>query len=287
MGQYGWSGAETALGKTASSDIRRIIAAQYVNSDNNPIIGGGDVSGRADMAYGYAAGVGVMSVGDGAVMLTWPSGVTALVGPSPVARTDVVYCDQHGAIRVAAQGSVNESQVIVLRRMRTPAGMTATTQAVPIGDRNFALPYGAQLGWLAMHIEPYWQGQPVNGNHIDWVTLNFEVPTDRKCQIRMHQCIYGEHTAAAPSTDFTNFAVGSFEYEAHLDGVMFRKWEIGYSRIWEARMHNVDFDVNEGPHTLKVRRRWAWGQAKPLHFGDPANIWQPGSCGIHDEGVGE
>lgn len=237
------------------------------------------------MAYAYTAGVGVMSVGDGAVMLTWPAGQTALVGPSPIPRTDIVYCGNDGAIRVAAQGSVNENQVIVLRRMRTPAGMTATSQAVPLGDRIFAMPYGAQLGWLAMYIEPYWQGQPVNKNHIDWVTLDFEVPTDRACQIRMHQCIYGEHNPAAPSTNFAEYAVGSMEYEAYLDNVLFRKWEIGYSRIWEAREHPVDFDATEGRHTLKVRRRHAWGSATPLHFGSPENIWQPGSCGIHDEGI--
>lgn len=237
------------------------------------------------MAYAYSAGVGVLAVPDGAVQISWPASTTAVVTTPSTPRTDVIYVDGQGLVRVAPEGQVNESAVIVIRKMRMPAGATATGQASPVGDRIFAMPYGANLGWLAMYIEPYYQAQPVNKNDHDWVELRFAVPTDRACQLRMHQCIYGTHDPGAAYTDFAGHSVGSMEYTMYVDNVIYRRWEIGYSRIWEAREHPIDFDVNEGAHTVRIRRRWAWGDPEPLHFGDPANIWQPGSAGIHDEGV--
>lgn len=239
------------------------------------------------MAYAYSAGVGILSVADGAVMISWPSATTAVVTTPSVARTDLIYVGADGLVRVGAEGTVNEAQAIVIRRMRMPAGATATGQAVPVGDRIFAMPYGANLGWLAMYIEPYYQGQPVNKADHDWVTLQFAVPTDRACQLRMHQCIYGNHNISTPYTDFGGHSVGSMEYTMFVDNVMIRRWEIGYDRRWEAREHPIDFNVNEGAHTVRIRRRWVWGDPEPMHFGDPSNIWQPGSAGIHDEGARE
>lgn len=289
MGQYGWAGNETALGKTSSADIRRIIAAQYVNTHRNPIIGGGEVSGRADMSYGYAAGVGLRAVADGAVILTWLAGVTALVTASPAARTDVIYCDADGAVRVAEQGTINESTVTVLRRMRTPAGMTATSQATPVGDRDFALPYGASLAWLNRLIDPLTHGTRIQTSRHVWRQLPFAVPTDRVCRFEMQQCILGEHNNSAPSTDFTQFGAASMMYWAYLDDVLIQYWELGYNRIAEVRPHHFIFEAAEGAHTFRIERAKQWGTADPLAFGEMGGGggWQPASVGIRDEGIAE
>lgn len=287
MGQLGFSGAETALGKTTPPDLRRIIAAQFVNSDKNPVLAGGEVTGRADRIYSYAAGVGILKTADGAVFLTWPAGVTAQVTQPTTARVDVIYVDNQGAVRVATEGAVNEAQVIVIDKMAAPAGMTATNQATRRVNRNYALPYGATLGWLSMFTETHSQGEAVNKNRIVWTTQRFQVPTDRLLQLRMHQTIYGSHTASAPSTDFAQYGVGSMKYWLYVDNVLMREFELGYSRIWEVRMHNVDFEVNAGEHTVRLERQHVWGTANPIYFGSANNIWQPSSVGIHDEGVSE
>lgn len=284
MGQFGLD-KSAAAGGTKPQHLQQIFAAQWHNSDSNPVIAGGEVSGRGDLRYNYAAGVGLVRTAHGVVYVTWDAGTTALLDQPSVTRTDVVYVDVTGGVFVGVEGAVNEANVCVIDRMVLPGGATATSAAVRARSRNFAMPFGAQLGWLAMFVDPRPQGEAVPRARQTWAQLDFWVPTDRACQIRMHQCVYGQHNAGAPSTDYTNAGIGAMKYWAYLDGQLYRSWEIGYSRIWEARIHNVDFDVTEGAHTLRVERQHVWGNAIPLNFGSAENVWQPASIGIHDEGV--
>lgn len=286
MGQLGAVGSVADGSATQPADHQQIIAAQYVNSHLGPIVKGGDVTGRGDLRYAVSPGVGLCPTTYGAVFVNWGAVNTALVTTPSAPRTDVIYADQKGNIHVATEGSV-PTGVCIIDKRRISAGATTTTNAASVWNKRYALPYGAQLGWLAMHVENYAQGEPVQVSRVIWTQKDFFVPTDRHVQLRMHQCIYGEHNASAPSTDFSQFGMGSMKYFLYLDGNLYREWEIGYSRVWEVKMHNVDMTVNAGTHTIRLERQKVWGVADPFYFGSPNNIWQPGSVGIHDEGVAE
>lgn len=286
MGQVGYAGNETPLGKTSSADFRRFLAALWVNTDTNPVLYGGEVSGRPDRAYAYSAGVGAIKVGDGSVVLTWAAGQTSLVAQPTTPRTDVVYVGADGAVRVGTEGVVNESNVVVLRRMAAPAGMTATTQATRKGGRNFALPYGASLGWLGSWLHIY-QGQVSQSQ--TWSTLTsipFSVPTDRIVDIEVHQSIFGEIDYGWPETDARKLGVGAMHYRAFVDNVHIRSFEIQFTRYRAVSNHTIHFhQVAEGNHILRVERRWTGVGAYPWYFGGGADLEEGNFIGIKDQGV--
>ena len=289
MGQVGYSGNETSLGKTSPEDFRRFLDALYTNAGSNPVIKGGRVSGRADRSYAYAAGVGVLQVGAGAVVLTWGSGTTSLVTQPSVARTDVIYVDSEGAVRVAAEGAVNESSVIVIDKMVLPAGATATSQATRKVNRNFALPYGTSMGWLGqpwIHIF----GGPVSKS-TSWSTLtsvNFSTSTDRIVDIVIHQSIHGLVDYGLADSDARKLAVGAMAYRVFLDNVHLRSFEIAFNRFRAVSNHTIHYvHVSEGAHTVRVERRWTGVGADPIYFGGGPDLEEGNFVGVKDVAVAE
>lgn len=286
MGQVGWSGTETPLGKTSTADFRRFLGALWVNTDRNPLLRGGDVSGRPDLRYAYADGVGAVRVGDGSVVLNWAPNNTALVTTPSVARTDVIYCDKNGAVRVGSEGTFNEAEVIVLRRMRAPAGMTATSQATPVGTRTFALPYGASVGWLGAWIHIYAGDVSKNTEFSTLVTIPFWVPTNRIVDIQMHQSIHGRVDYGLPDSDARKEATGAMAYRVSLDGTKLRQLEMPYSRWRAVTNHSIHMvSVAEGEHLLRVERRWTGIGADPIYFGGGADLEEGNFVGVQDMGV--
>lgn len=286
MGQVGYSGSETTLGKTSSADLRRLLGALWVNTDRNPLLTGGDVTGRAAMSYAYTAGVGAAKVGDGAVVLTWGPGNTSPVTVPSTARTDVIYCGLDGAVRVGTEGSVNESEVIVLRKMRAPGGMSATTQATPAGSRRFALPYGASVGWLGAWMHVYSGDVSKSETFSTLTSIPFWVPTNRLVDIQLHQSIHGRVDYGLPDTDARKLATGAMAYRVSLDGSRLRQLEMRYDRYRAVSNHSIHMvPVTEGNHTLLVERRWTGVGVDPIYFGGGPDLEEGNFVGVLDAGV--
>lgn len=277
-------GFHGAAGGTAQA-LQHIISRRWINAAVGPIIGGGDVTGRGDLKYGFSEGAGVVPTAYGALEVEWAAGQTSLVTTPSVARTDTIYVDALGQVNVA-QGVAPPPNTCVLDKMRLTAGATTTTGATRQWNKVYALPYGSQLGWLSMWIETYQQGQAAIQQKIIWGgDRTFYVPTDRNVSLHMTQCIYGSGTANG------GMAFGTFRYGLHLDGVLIRVFEMGFDRRQAVGQMIINLDnIPKGQHTIKLDREYVWPGPPgvvPFHFGSANNIWQPGSIGIHDEGVHE
>lgn len=230
---------------------------------------GGKVSGRSDMSYAYEAGVGVMQVGDGAVVITWPAGNTALVATPSTARTDVIYASADGGVRVGTEGVVNEATAIVLDRMAAPAGMTATTQATRVRSRNFAVPYGASLGYIMGYQE--WRNGPVPQAETMF-TGGFWVPTDSWIDLHVNQAIYTEVTGGQ----------GWVHYRVEMDGEHFADFELAYLRgLVHSEKLLRRIPVNEGSHTVKVSRLWWTGDQPRFFYGGVERLDGGGVSAAH------
>lgn len=283
MGQVG-DIRKSSAGPTMPADMQQWIASQYTNSETNPIIRGGEVTGRADLAYQVAAGVGLVKTPAGSMVITWDGGQTKLITQPSTTRTDVIFVDGTGQVDVQPEGAFDESKVIILDKKSLPAGATATTRATGSHNLNYALAYGAQLGWLDMYIEPRPEGNTARKDRFDWCHLRFTAPTDRDIQVRIHQCLYGAHAVGTPATDWSQYGLGSMQYWLYVDDVLERQFEISYNRTTEAKLQFIDFEALRGDHRVRIERKHQFG-ADPIHFGSPNNLWQPGSAGIWDCGV--
>lgn len=252
MGQWGFDKTAPA-GGTTPEDVQRIFAAEWYNADQSPVIAGGTVTGRADLRYNYAAGVGLVRTALGNVKVTWPAGTTALVTQPAVTRVDIVYVDSAGLVRVGTQGVVDESNVCVMDRMALPAGATMTNGASRAHTRNFAIPYGASLGYIMGYQE--WRTGPVPQAETMF-TGGFWVPTDS--WIDMH-VIQGIHTDI-------HAGYGIVHYRVELNGEHLEDFELPYSSgmvSTEKLMRRIP--VVEGDHTVKVSRLW-WNGDQPYFF---------------------
>lgn len=257
------------LGGTTPEALQQWIAAQYINSPSNPIVSGGVVTGRGDLAYAVSAGVGVMKTGAGAYLLTWPAGVSKLVSTPSTTRTDCVVIDRTGQIDVLVESSFDESKYIVLDRRILGAGRTATSQSTSDKRRNYALPYGTNLGWFGTYIERREGGVPSPEIMRD---ISFWVPTDRRVDIHVQQAIFGS-------------GGGFCRYEILLDQALLTVFEMDFTGGYVVRSYSHwDVPVSVGDHTLRVRRVSTVGS--PLFFGkNPGEA--PGFVGIRDAGVAQ
>lgn len=233
------------------------------------MLSGGAVAGRSDMSYAYDAGVGVMQIGDGAVVITWPAGNTALVTTPSTARTDLIYASADGGIRVGAEGVVNESTVIVMDRMSAPAGMTATTQATRVRARNFAIPYGASLGYIMGYQEQR------SGNVPQAETMfsgGLWVPTDSWIDLHINQSIFTEVEGGA----------GWVHYRVEMDGLHFADFELAYLRgLVHSEKLLRRIPVDEGTHTVKVSRLWWTGDQPQFFYGGAEKLDGGGVSAAH------
>lgn len=286
MGQLGYSGAETALGKTTPATLRATIEAEFHNAASNPVIKGGKVTGRTDRSYAYEKGVGVLKTADGAVKLTWNAGVTALVAQPSVSRTDVIYVDADGAVKVGTEGAVNESTVIVIDRMVAPAGMTQTNQATRKYKRNYALPYGATLGWLGTwaHIG---SGEVPKAN-TTICDFGIWVPTDRWVDIYVQQSIHGTVDYGLPDSDSRKLAWGAMAYKVFVDNVLLQAFEIEYTRFRSSHSHVIwAVNTDQGEHRIRVERAFTNVGADPIFYGGGVDKEAGNFVGVADRGVAE
>lgn len=279
MGQYGLDRRSDGTGGTQPEDVQQIIAAQFVNADQSPMVGGGVVTGRADLRYAYSAGVGVMSLGQGrAIHVTWDAGTTAPVDTPAVDRVDVVWANEFGVF-ASPEGQVPGTATILDKR-RLPGGATATSGAASVWDRRFALPYGASLGWLFLRRDSAARYAKIPKARHTWVSGRFFVPTDRHVSVKIDQALFcGPPGVWPPNPE----QAGAMLYHVSVDGAPVHTAEVGADQIWDMRTRFVGpVPVKSGVHTLTVEREQTWGQQME-NFGGGDRL--PGFVGVFDEGV--
>ena len=294
MGQYGLNKLAVVngvpLGGTTPEVLQQVLAAQYTNTASNPIVAGGYVTGNGGLTYNVSAGAGLMKTGSGAMYLTWGAGQTKLIQTPSTTRTDVVYIDRAGQIDVQVEGALNENDAIVLDRRILPAGATATSKSTSDRRRNYAIPYGGNLGWFGAYVEIRSGIVPRPERMVE---LSFWVPTDRRVDFYIEHAIFGRTRPNDTGPEYWTeddarwLGVGACRYQVFLDNVLIRTHELGYDRTYGGRGFNIwAVDVLQGEHKLRVERVSTWGR-EPIFFGGGSEKLSPGFVGIRDAGVAQ
>lgn len=262
MPQYGLEKDSKGV-YTSPETLQRVIDALYVNADKYPMLKGGVVTGRGDMALNVSAGVGICKTADGAHYVVWDDVQTNLIqGHSTVASYEV-YADKDGAVYVCKQGS-RPSNTCLIDRGMLPSNVTTTATWSSQLNRHYAMPYGAGYGTLAN----IWNN--LNGavaNNYDW-QMTFQLETDRRIRFEMVQQIWSNVYDTTPNTQDTNPYFGSMGYTVQLDNNLPYFFELEFNRIRQARYHTIDFEnVAAGTHTLYIFQKRQWdNNCTPYHF---------------------
>ena len=264
MAQYGLA-ADSQGVKTAPETVQQVNGAQWTNSDDCPVVDGGVVSGRADLAYSYTAGVGLIKTSAGAYYVTWEAGTTGLVtAPTSGTATDWIYVDADGVVRVK-RGS-KPSGVCILDARTVPAGATATTATTSTYDRVWAISRGQGPQKLAEYIDTASNGQAAAEGPFDWATLAFVLPYDYDLRVQIDSNLAVRGAATLDNNVYTN-PIGSSLYTLYLDGVQMDTREMAYSRIYELKQTTIYLPgVTAGRHTIKVVRQHLWGATGEHHL---------------------
>jgi len=261
MGQYG-APADSGGARTTPATVQKIIAAQYTNSPDSPVIGGGAVSGLATMAYHVAAGVGLVATADGAVFVAWDNLDTGFTtAPASGTATDVIFADADGQVNVARQTDA-PAGVCVLDKRTVPSGTTATTATTSVWGRKFALPYGASLGLLGENVNE--MDGTGSGTPWQWYTeqpVTFYLPTDRLVKLEFSGCISAAQSGGVADRGgwFINFRIDGVDLPGS-------GCEFSLDNVWQGKRWEFTTELSEGTHTAHVRSCNTYGVAPVFHY---------------------
>lgn len=243
MGQYG-AATDARGGKTTPETIQKIIAAQYTNSSDNPLIGGGVITGLGTLAFQVAAGVAIHATAAGAVQVAWDATQTALITPpASGTATWVVYVDVSGNVLVGAAPIT--APYVTLGQFSVPAGTTATSSLTNTWNTNYALPYGASLHTLFDGTD---KSNAAAGGTVNAVTGSFYVPTDRRVCIELTTSLMAVQAGTGNAV-----ATGSAYQKITLDGVLIRSMERQLTGIAESTEQYREYvTVQKGTHTVML-----------------------------------
>lgn len=243
MGQYG-AAVDASGAKTTPETVQKIIAAQYTNSADNPVIGGGVITGLGTLAFQVSAGVAVCTTAAGAVMVAWDATQTALITPPSSGTTYwVVYVDVNGNVLVNTLPVV--APYVTLGKFSVPAGTTATSSLTNTWNTNYALPYGASLHTLFDGTD---KSNNAMGGTINVVTGSFYVPTDRRVCIELTTSLM-----AVQAHTGNPVATGSAYQKIILDGVLIRSMERQLTGNAESTEQYREYvNVQKGTHTVML-----------------------------------
>ena len=258
---------------TTPTDMQRIIGAQYMNSGLLPN-GGLEVTGTSSMSYAVTAGAVFMwtSFASKLGMLVPVEATTVQTNPAPStgSRTDTIYVDGDGAVRVAI-GSSNIPSGVAIARFTVPAGITATKSATQSIDRNFAIPAGASLGRLAQWRDP--GGGVVGSAETTRFTGRFHLPSDRVIRADMTTTI-----KSSGSTSGT--AQFSLSFVGPGGAGSTRRMLAAHTPNWNTNAATWSFVATEGDYTVTVKTKNYSGGS--FIFGNSSelltemNLWDAG-----------
>lgn len=261
-GQYGLA-ADSHGVRTAPETLQQVIAAEYGNAADCPVVLGGQVTGRADMRYEYTAGVGLIKTAAGAYFVTWDAGQTGIVDSvTSGTATDTLYVDRDGLVNVTREQA--PANVCVLDRRSVPAGATATSDTSSIHTRKWALSRGQGEVKLAEHVDPSTSGEAHSPRFL-WATLAFSIAYAYDLRVVIDQALTTRGSAGlAPGNNALE--AGSCRYTVELDGAEIDSREIMYTRVWELKQTTIYVpNVRAGSHMLRIYRQHQWGSEAEHH----------------------
>lgn len=253
----GWGVDPTLSGSTVTSgttsqDVRKVWGALYAPG----IISGCTVKTNANMTYTVNGGVVAVKTATGEVVMC-PVNTTTIptaVAPASGTRTDIIW------VRQRTPTNDNNSEVVVevgttlparaqeIRRYNVPAGITATTSAVPTGGITFSIPYGANLGTLH-HYRNTHNGAVANNYLREGVGTIF-LPTDRLLRFRYIGC----HSAQG-AVRFDDSKYCEMRVVPSLDGNDFELWTTGgLHQAWQTVYFETTIPTTAGTHTVSYIR---------------------------------
>lgn len=277
---YPWPKAPREDGSgTTPTDLQRIIGSQYVSSGLLPN-GGGRTSGTSSMAYDVEPGAGFMWTSYAARlgMLVPFEATTVQTDPAPAtgSRTDTIYVDGEGAVRVAI-GSRSIPSGVAIARWTVPAGITATTAASESIDRNFAIPAGASLGLLHRFHDPAADGTIGNVSPMTLGRGRFNLPSDRIVRLDLVHCM-----GSTMEDDATASVIRWRIYiDDYLQGAFVSRSEFGWP---QTQFLSFSKTLSEGPHTIHYVQDLQGG-ARFVHRNDTSNGYLGNRFEIWDAGV--
>lgn len=254
---------------TTSTDLQRIVGAQYMNSGILPN-GGLTVSGTSEMAYKVEKGAAFMwtSHASRLGMLVPVDATTVQTEPAPATgtRTDTIYVDGRGGVHVTQSSSIPEG--VAIAKFTVPAGITATTSAQLSIDRKFAIATGASLGQLATWEAP--SGLELTGDYKTQFSSQFTVPSDRLVRVDLTL------TTRSPSGEgraYMGISLDGDDYQRALYCHTTTNWET-YSATWS---HTLP----EGTHKITVWTGKDAGETARTAAGNTTtqmNLWDAGAA---------
>ena len=231
---------------TTPQGIQRVIGSMYQNSG---ILPGNrtkyKVEGTTSWAYrvpsltafmwtSYASRLGVLvPIDEETIPISAPVGGAT--------RTDTIYCDLDGVVKVA-EGATAAPEGVEIDRVVIPAGATNTQGITSNWDTRYAIPAGASLGMLAKYEFPNNTRPPTPGgsDHVVY-TKRFTVPTDRLVRIEMGVTLESVSSAGGRG------AIG-----IEIDGTYRKALHASYDGRNETNAGVWTTEVSEGAHTFTV-----------------------------------
>ena len=246
MGQYG-AAADSGGLRTKPETVQQITASLYSNYSDSPVLGGYEITGRADLSFNVSAGSAVHSQGTGrATYVCSDAAQTALITP-PVSGTQtwIVYVDSDGQVNV---GTNPEAPFVTLGQYDVPAGCTATSSLTNTWNTNYALPYGATL-------PPLFDGTDRSnwaaGGDFIVVSGAFYVPTDRRICLEITTSLMAVQAGTGNAV-----SQGSAYQRIVLDGSRIREMERQISGVAESTEQYREYaTVSKGTHTVSLGLR--------------------------------
>jgi len=233
---------------TTPTDLQRVIGSMYMNSGLLPN-GGGRSTGTSGMAYKVDAGAAFMWTSSSAKLgMLVPFEATTVqtdAAPATGTRTDTIYVDGNGGVRIAI-GSTSIPSGVKIAEWKVPAGITATTSAQESVNRNFAIPAGATLGRLAQWKDP--GGGRVGASQITRHTEQFALPSDRLIRVDLLTTIKS-FTATAGTAEFEV----SFTHESGPGST--RRMLAAHTPQWNTNSAIWSFVAREGLWTVTVKTK--------------------------------
>lgn len=278
MAQWG-AAADTGGLRTTPETVQSVIGALYSNIADSPIISGGVVTGRADLAFDVSATVAAHKTPAGAVYVASDAVTTALITPpASGTQTWIVYMDADGQVNV---GTSPVAPYVTIGQYNVPASCKATSSLTNTWNTNYALPFGASLNQLVGWQENAVPGQVAADSFV--ATLQFYVPTDRRIITRVVQ-----ELKMADPPDNSTVVCGAVGWTLTLDGGADQiHFELPVDRTRCLRSYDVPWTVNKGTHSIAISRHTSWLSTGNVvyHFGGDADGFQHGYYEVRDDGI--
>lgn len=239
-GSGNWQGM-TPLG------MQRAIGSSYMNEGIVPGPIPFAVTGTTGWAYEITACtvVAYISTSERRAVLIPIEEASLPVSAAPAGsdRTDTIYVDLEGVVRVA-EGTSAPGSGVTLAERTLPAGSVDTRAAIASGDTDYAIPSGASLGRLL-----HWDGTGIT----EWTETmptsryngRFVLPTDRVVRIEQTATL----TTPDAATSLPHYA--AFTYK--VDGSTWVKrayFQADPTR--QTRTITMGLELPAGPHTLEI-----------------------------------